>query len=48
MRSLVEQGEANADSPRVGDVVFEIGLVLAAHLGLAFLIVLALGTQAGF
>ena len=48
MRSLVEQGEASADSPRVGDVVFEIGIVLAAHLGLALLIVLALGTQAGF
>jgi hypothetical protein len=48
MRSRVEQGEASADSPRVGDVVFEIGVVLAAHLGLALLIVLALGTQAGF
>jgi hypothetical protein len=48
MRSLVEQGEASADGPRVGDVVSEIGIVLAAHLGLALLIVLALGTQAGF
>jgi hypothetical protein len=48
MRSLVERGEASADSPRVGDVVFEIGIVLAAHLGLALLIVLALGTQASF
>jgi hypothetical protein len=47
MRSLVEQREENADSPRVSDVVFEIGLVLASHLGLALLIVLALGTQAG-
>jgi hypothetical protein len=47
MRSLVEQGEASADGPRVGEVVFEIGLVVASHLGLALLIVvLALGTQA--
>jgi hypothetical protein len=48
MRSLVEQSEASADSPRVGDVVFEIGIVVAAHLGLALLIVLTLRTQAGF
>jgi hypothetical protein len=48
MRSLVEQREAGADGPRVGDVVFEIGIVLAAHLGFALLIVLALGTQASF
>jgi hypothetical protein len=49
MRSHIAQGEATrADGPRFSDVVFEIGVVLAWHLGFALLVVLALGTQASF
>ena len=40
--SLSGAGEPPADAPRVGDVMFEIGLILAAHLGIAIVVTLLL------
>ncbi|MBV8192422.1 MAG: hypothetical protein JO339_34695 [Alphaproteobacteria bacterium] len=34
--------EPPADAPRVDDVLFEIGVILAAHLGLALVVALLL------
>jgi hypothetical protein len=35
-------GETPTDTPRAGDVVFEIGVILALHLGLALVVTLLL------
>ncbi len=39
---LSPTGEPLADAPRFGDVMFEIGLILAAHLGIAVAVTLLL------